>query len=126
MNSNVTNFFEFGILFFFCGKLVSKFHLQVLNGRELPYAQFIKCFLCRLTCVTTDPQLVSRDEILVYGRDLGELNANSPYARIALIQVGDIESDDLEDTEQAFRAIQNIDFVKCAYRVNSAVRQIGV
>ena len=75
-----------------------------LGGDNKPTVSF--------TCVTTDPQLVSRDEILVYGRDLGELNANSPYARIALIQVEDIESDDQEDTEQAFRAIQNIDFVK--------------
>ena len=64
------------------------------------------------TCVTTDPALVSEDEILVWGTDLGGLNAAAPYARIALILVADIESDDEDDTEQAFRAIQNIDFVK--------------
>lgn len=64
------------------------------------------------TCVTTDPELVPQDEILVYGSDLGQLKENTPYARIALIQVGDIESDDEDDTEEAFRAIQNIDFVK--------------
>lgn len=64
------------------------------------------------TCVTTDPALVPRDEILVYGGDLGHLRENTAYARIALIQVGDIESDDEDDTEEAFRAIQSIDFVK--------------
>ena len=52
MNGNVTklvtNFFEFGIRFFFCGKQVGKFHLQALDGRELLYAQFVKRFLCRL------------------------------------------------------------------------------
>ena len=67
------------------------------------------------TCVTTSPALVERDEILVYGPDLGELKADCDYVRITLLRVGDIESDDEDDTEQAFRAIQNMDFVK--YRV---------
>ena len=39
---------------------------------------------------------------------------SAPYARITLLRVGDIESDE-DDTEQAFRAIQNMDFVK--YRI---------
>ena len=64
------------------------------------------------TCVTTSPKLVDRDEILVYGPDLGELRGDSDYARITLLRVGDIESDDETDTEQAFRAIQDMDFVK--------------
>lgn len=63
------------------------------------------------TCVTTDPGLVGRDEILVYGKDLGELQQDAPYARIALVLVGDIESDD-DDTTQTLSAIQAIDFVK--------------
>ena len=67
------------------------------------------------TCVTTSPALVERDEIVVYGPDLGQLKADSDYVRITLLRVGDIESDDEDDTEQAFRAIQNMDFVK--YRV---------
>ena len=67
------------------------------------------------TCVTTSASLVERDEIVVYGPDLGELKADSDYVRITLLRVGDIESDDEDDTEQAFRAIQNMDFVK--YRV---------
>lgn len=75
-----------------------------LGGDNKPSVSF--------TCVTTNPELVDKDEILLYGPDLSELKANSTYARIALIHVGDIESDDADDTEQAYRAIQNIDFVK--------------
>ncbi len=67
------------------------------------------------TCVTSSPQLVSQDEILVCGPDLQELKADCDYIRVALIRVGVIESDDDDDTEEAFRAIQEIDFVK--YRV---------
>ena len=75
-----------------------------LGGDHKPAVNF--------TCVTTSPQLVNKDEILVYGPDLNELKADSSYARITLLRVGDIESDDEDDTEQAFRAIQDMDFVK--------------
>ena len=64
------------------------------------------------TCVTSSAELVPGDEIVVCGPDLNELNGDSHYARIALLRVGDIESDDEDDTEQAFRAIQDMDFVK--------------
>ncbi len=64
------------------------------------------------TCVTTSPKLIDRDEIVVYGPDLNELRGDSDYIRITLLRVGDIESDDENDTEQAFRAIQDMDFVK--------------
>lgn len=75
-----------------------------LGGSGKPTANF--------TCVTTSPQLIGKDEILVYGPDLSELHGDSAYARITLLRVGDIESDDTDDTEQAFRAIQDMDFVK--------------
>ena len=75
-----------------------------LGGDHKPAVNF--------TCVTTSPQLVNKDEILVYGPDLNELKSDSAYARITLLRVGDIESDDEDDTEQAFRAIQDMDFVK--------------
>ena len=64
------------------------------------------------TCVTTSSALVPRDEIVVCGPDLDQLTGDSHYARIALLRVGDIESDDEDDTEQAFRAIQDMDFVQ--------------
>ena len=75
-----------------------------LGGDNKPAVNF--------TCVTTSPELVAKDEIVVYGPDLSQLKASAPYARITLLRVGDIESDDVEDTEQAFRAIQDMDFVK--------------
>ena len=77
-----------------------------LGGDNLPAVNF--------TCVTTSPELIDRDEILLYGPDLGAIRSSTPFARLTLLRVGDIESDD-DDTEQAFRAIQNMDFVK--YRV---------
>jgi len=64
------------------------------------------------TCVTSDEELVSKDEILLIGPDLKELKADSPYARIALISVGSGVEVNQDDSETAFRAIQNIDFVK--------------
>ena len=78
-----------------------------LGGGNKPAVNF--------TCVTTSKDLIPEDEILVIGKELGELSSDSPYARITLLRVGDIESDNTEDTEQAFRAIQEMDFVK--YRV---------
>ena len=64
------------------------------------------------TCVTTDEALVPSDEILLYGDDLADLERDVPYARIALLRVGNIAGKDEEDTETAFRAIQHMDFVK--------------
>ena len=63
------------------------------------------------TCVTTSQELVERDEILLWGPDLKELRADAPYARIALLWVGDIESDDGDDTA-AYHAIKDMEFVK--------------
>ena len=77
-----------------------------LGGDNKPAVNF--------TCVTTSPELVDEDGIFVYGQGLGSIRESTPFARVTLLRVGDIESDD-DDTEQAFRAIQNMDFVK--YRV---------
>ena len=64
------------------------------------------------TCVTSDPSLVDRDEILVYGKDLSSLNSDAPFARIALVRVGNIENETSDDPEKLFRAVQDVDFVK--------------
>ena len=64
------------------------------------------------TCVTSSPKLVDRDEIVVCGPDLQQLRGDHDYLRISILRVGDIESDDEDDTEQAFRAVQALDFVK--------------
>lgn len=74
-----------------------------LGGSNLPAANY--------SCVTTG-DLVEKDEIVVYGRELSELKADSCFARIALVKVRTLEGEGEDDTEPVFRAIQDIDFVK--------------
>lgn len=74
-----------------------------LGGSEKPALHY--------TCVTTSSDLVDRDQVLLWGPDLRELRADAPYARIALLRVGDIESDDGDDTV-AYNAIKDMEFVK--------------
>ena len=64
------------------------------------------------TCVTSDSALVAEDEILVIGKDISEISSDVPFARIAIVRVGDIDELGEEDSEKLFRAIQDIDFVK--------------
>lgn len=59
------------------------------------------------SCVTTDTSVLSRDEVLLYGPDLGKLKADSPYARIVFVTVGDIG-----EADAAYGAIQALDFVR--------------
>ena len=63
-------------------------------------------------CVTSTDGFADRDEILVYGKDLREINGSTPFARIAIIKVKELRGENEEDTEPLFRAIQDIDFVK--------------
>jgi hypothetical protein len=60
------------------------------------------------TCVTGNPALVDRDEILLYGPDLGELAEDSPYARLSFLNIAPPGEDD----ETVYRAIRDIEFVK--------------
>ncbi len=62
-------------------------------------------------CVSSG-DYVDRDEIWVYGRDLNRIKSSTPFARIVLVRVADLEGEGEEDTEPVFRAIQDIDFVK--------------
>ena len=62
-------------------------------------------------CVSSS-DFVDKDEILVYGRDLTQINGSVPFARIAILKVKDLAGEGEEDTEPLFRAIQDIDFVK--------------
>ena len=67
------------------------------------------------TCVTTTPGLVDADEVLVYGPDIKDLKGDADYARITLLEVDGAALEQGDDTEQCFRAVQELDFVK--YRV---------
>jgi CO dehydrogenase/acetyl-CoA synthase beta subunit len=62
-------------------------------------------------CPTTSSELVGKDEVLLYGPDIGELRGNAPFARIVLARVGVMEGDD----EEIYRALKDIEF--CKYHV---------
>lgn len=62
--------------------------------------------------ITTDGELVPRDEILLYGRDLGELKGDSPFARITVLL-----TDEPEGSEQAaYEMIKALEL--CKYEVH--------
>ena len=57
---------------------------------------------------TSSPELVSRDQVLLYGRDLNELRDDCDFARIVLLRIGDLEGDD----EMVYRTLKDIEFSK--------------
>lgn len=71
-----------------------------LGGSGLPAVHY--------TCVTQDKGLVGEDQVLLYGPDLGELQADAPYARIALLGVRLLNGDD----EAVYRALRDMEFVR--------------
>ena len=62
-------------------------------------------------CVSSN-NYVDKDEIWVYGRDLGEIKGSVPFARIVLVKVDSLKGEGEEDTEPVYRALQDIDFIK--------------
>ena len=58
------------------------------------------------TCVTSSGK-VERDEVWLAGPDLAEIKGDVPFARIVILEVGDIGED-----EEAFAAIRNLEFVR--------------
>jgi hypothetical protein len=61
-----------------------------------------------LTCVTTSPLPVDRDEILLYGQDLDALKEDPDYARLTFLRIASPGEDD----EALYKAIRDIEFVK--------------
>ena len=59
------------------------------------------------TCVTTTPDLITKDEVVLCGKDLCALRGDVSFARITLLEV-----DDLGEDEQAYNAIRNMEFVR--------------
>ncbi len=72
-----------------------------LGGAGLPSVNY--------TCVTTTGK-VTEDEVLVYGKDIREINGDTSFARIVILETGDLGED--EDQEKAFQAIRNLEFVR--------------
>ena len=61
------------------------------------------------TLVTTSG-FVAEDEVLVYGQDLQEIQGNSAFARIVILETEDLGEEN--DQEKAFAAIRNLEFVR--------------
>ena len=57
---------------------------------------------------TSSPELVDKDQILLYGADLSEIKGEVDFARIVLLRVGLIDGDD----EAVYRTLKDIEFAK--------------
>ena len=57
---------------------------------------------------TSSPELVDKDQVLLYGKDLPEINGPVDFARIVLLRVGVLDGDD----EAVYRILKDIEFAK--------------
>ena len=55
---------------------------------------------------TSNPELVNKDQVLLYGQDLREIKGDVDFARIVLLRVGVLDDDD----EQVYRILKDIEF----------------
>lgn len=62
-------------------------------------------------CVTTSLSLVQKDEILLYGEDLTEIKSDVSFARLAFLQINDLDGD-----EVSYKVIKDLEFIK--YNMN--------
>lgn len=76
-----------------------------LGGKGMPA---IGC-----TAITADEAFVPQDEIILLGRDIGEIDRDLPYARIALVRVAE---DSLGEGNTLYNAIRKIEYTR--YHVN--------
>ena len=72
-----------------------------LGGAGMPSVNY--------TCPTTSGK-VTKDEILLFGRDIKEIKGDTAFARIVILETKDLGES--VDQEKAFRAIKNLDFVR--------------
>lgn len=59
-------------------------------------------------CLTSSKDLISKDEILLYGSDLNKIKKNASYAKIVLLNVEDLEG----DSERIYHQIKDLEFIK--------------
>ena len=57
---------------------------------------------------TSSPELVNKDQVLLYGPDLKEIRGEVDFARIVLLRVGVLDDDD----ESVYRILKDIEFAK--------------
>lgn len=72
-------------------------HLPALSGMTL----------------TADTSLVPRDEVLLYGKDLGEIHEDTPYARLAVLRV---KENSMGEGNALYQAIRKMEYTK--YHLN--------
>ncbi len=58
------------------------------------------------SCVTTSKQLIPNDEILLLGPDLTEIKEDTPFIRIVLLNINDLED------ETAYNVIKDLEYIK--------------
>ena len=57
---------------------------------------------------TSSAELVNKDQVLLYGPDLGEIRGDCDFARIVLLRVGVLDDED----ESVYRILKDIEFAK--------------
>ena len=57
---------------------------------------------------SSNPDFVSKDQILLYGNDLREIKGDVDFARIVLLRVGVLD----DDNEKVYRILKDIEFAK--------------
>ena len=57
---------------------------------------------------TSSPELVDKDQVLLYGPDLRELKGDCDFARIVLLRVGVLD----DDNDKVYRILKDIEFAK--------------
>lgn len=76
-----------------------------LGGGNLPAISSI--------ALTDKSEYVPEDEILLYGKDLQQINSNTPFARIALIRVNE---DAMGDGNKLYQTVRKIEYTR--YHLN--------
>ena len=83
-----------------------------------------------VTLVTASKDLVPGDGVFLTGTDLPEMDADTPFARIALVRVGE---DTLGEGKKLYRAIRNLEYTRYHFypggfmlRVSSSKRRESV
>jgi len=61
---------------------------------------------------SSSEELINKDQVILYGPDLGEIKGDCDFARIVLLRVGVLEGDD----DLVYRTLKDIEFAK--YHVN--------
>ena len=61
-----------------------------------------------LVLFTSTPELVNKDQVILYGSDMRDIKGDVDFARIVLLRVGVLDDDD----ENVYRTLKDIEFAK--------------